>query len=80
MAGTIAGGKHAAETNKRIYGADFYARIGAIGGSRGNTGGFASKLKCDGNCDLDHILGLDHRKAQCAGYKGGTVSRRTKKS
>lgn len=78
MAGTIEGGKHAAATNKRIYGADFYARIGAKGGSASNTGGFASKLKCDGSCDLDHILGLDHRKAQCAGYKGGVKSRRTK--
>ena len=80
MAGTIAGGKAAAATNKVKYGEDFYARIGAIGGKKGNTGGFASKLKCDGSCDLDHILGLDHRKAQCAGYKGGVISRRTKKS
>lgn len=79
MAGTVAGGKAAAATNKRIYGADFYAKIGAMGGKKGNTGGFASKLKCDGGCDLDHILGLDHRKAQCAGYKGGVKSRRTKK-
>ena len=80
MAGTVAGGKAAAVTNKRVYGADFYARIGAIGGKKGNTGGFASKMKCDGSCDLDHILGLDHRKARCAGYKGGVISRRTKKS
>lgn len=80
MAGTVSGGKAAAETNKRIYGKDFYARIGAMGGKKGHTGGFASKLICDGNCDLDHVLGLNHRKAQCAGYKGGTISRRTKRS
>lgn len=79
MAGTIEGGKHAAETNKAKYGSDFYARIGAIGGKKGNTGGFASRLQCDGSCDLDHVLGLEHRKAQCAGYKGGQISRRTKK-
>lgn len=40
MSGTKAGGKAAAETNKRKYGADFYARIGAKGGRRGRTGGF----------------------------------------
>lgn len=79
MAGTVTGGKRAAETNKSIYGEDFYKRIGAIGGKKGNTGGFASKLECDGTCNLDHILGLHHRKAQCAGYKGGVISRRTKK-
>ena len=28
MAGTKAGGKKAAETNKKIYGANFYAEIG----------------------------------------------------
>lgn len=64
---------------KKKYGDDFYARIGALGGKASNNGGFASRLKCDGSCELDHILGLDHRKAQCAGYKGGTISRRPKK-
>ncbi len=33
MAGTKAGGKAAAETNKNKYGADFYKNIGSIGGS-----------------------------------------------
>jgi hypothetical protein len=78
MAGTVTGGKAAAATNKQKYGEDFYGRIGAMGGKAGNTGGFASKLQCDGSCDLDHVLGLEHRKAQCAGYKGGQISRRTK--
>jgi hypothetical protein len=40
MAGTVAGGKLAAQTNREKYGADFYRRIGAIGGSKGRTGGF----------------------------------------
>ena len=40
MAGTVAGGLAAAETNKRKYGKDFYAKIGAKGGRKGRTGGF----------------------------------------
>lgn len=62
MAGTVAGGKAAAATNKRIHGADFYARIGAIGGRKGKTGGFYA------NREL----------ARIAGAKGGRKSRRGK--
>ena len=32
MAGSIEGGKLAAETNKAKYGSDYYAKIGAKGG------------------------------------------------
>lgn len=64
MSGTIAGGKAAAETNKNKYGSDFYAKIGAIGGRKGRTGGFYA------NRDL----------ARRAGAIGGRISRRTKKS
>lgn len=63
MAGTKSGGKSAAATNKAKYGADFYARIGAMGGKKGHTGGFAA------NREL----------ARSAGAKGGRISRRTKK-
>jgi len=63
MAGTKQGGKAAANTNKAKYGADFYARIGAIGGKKGTTGGFYA------NREL----------ARIAGAKGGRISRRTKK-
>lgn len=62
MAGTIAGGKAAAATNKVRYGNDFYARIGAIGGRKGKTGGFYA------NREL----------ARIAGAKGGKISKRTK--
>lgn len=62
MAGTKAGGKAAAKTNKAKYGADFYGRIGAIGGRKGKTGGFYA------NREL----------ARTAGAKGGKISRRTK--
>ncbi|MCA9325073.1 hypothetical protein KDA23_03355 [Candidatus Saccharibacteria bacterium] len=64
MAGTQAGGKAAATTNKTKYGKDFYARIGAMGGKKGHTGGFYA------NREL----------AREAGARGGRVSRRTKKS
>lgn len=63
MAGTSNGGKAAADTNKKKYGADFYARIGAMGGKKGTTGGFFA------NRDL----------ARQAGAKGGRISRRGKK-
>ena len=63
MAGTKAGGKAAAATNKAKYGADFYAKIGAAGGKKGTTGGFYA------NRDL----------ARAAGAKGGRISRRTSK-
>ena len=39
MAGTKAGGEAAARTNKKKYGEDFYAKIGAKGGRLGRTGG-----------------------------------------
>lgn len=61
MSGTKAGGKKTAETNKRLHGSDFYAKIGAKGGRNGHTGGFAA----------------DHERARIAGAKGGKKSRRT---
>lgn len=62
MAGTKIGGLKAAQSNKRKYGSSFYAKIGAQGGKKGTTGGFAA------NREL----------ARIAGAKGGTVSRRPK--
>lgn len=62
MAGTATGGKKAAATNKNKYGKDFYARIGAMGGKMGHTGGFYA------NRDL----------ARKAGAQGGRISRRGK--
>ena len=63
MAGNKAGGKKAAAKNKELYGTDFYASIGAKGGKKGRTGGFAA------NREL----------ARIAGAKGGRISRRSKK-
>lgn len=58
--GTKDGGIAAAATNKKKYGAEFYAKIGAMGGKKSRTGGFYA------NRDL----------ASRAGAKGGTISRR----
>ncbi|MBI5906746.1 hypothetical protein HY857_01690 [Candidatus Saccharibacteria bacterium] len=63
MAGTKKGGAKAAATNRTKYGADFYARIGSMGGKLGRTGGFYA------NREL----------ARQAGAKGGRISRRGKK-
>jgi len=60
MPGTVDGGRKAAETNRKRHGKDFYAKIGAVGGQRGHTGGFAA------NREL----------ARAAGRKGGLISRR----
>ncbi len=63
MAGTKTGGLSAAKTNKRLYGKDFYKKIGAIGGKNGTTGGFAA------NREL----------ARKAGALGGKISHRRRK-
>jgi uncharacterized protein len=64
MAGTTKGGKRAADTNRKKHGSDFYAKIGAMGGKNGHTGGFYA------NREL----------AREAGRRGGLKSRRGKKA
>jgi uncharacterized protein len=64
MAGTQAGGRKAAATNKMRYGANFYELIGRRGGKISRGGGFAK----------------DPQLARVAGAKGGRASRRTKTS
>jgi uncharacterized protein len=64
MPGTKEGGLKAAKKNVERHGKDFYARIGAVGGKKGHTGGFAA------NREL----------AREAGRKGGLISRRRKAS
>lgn len=73
MAGTQMGGKAAAKKNIEKYGKDFYAMIGAKGGRKGKTGGFASDKK-----GADGLTGRE--RARMAGAKGGRISRRTKTS
>jgi general stress protein YciG len=62
MAGTKLGGLRAANTTKAIYGENFYAEIGRVGGKIGRTGGFYA------NREL----------ASRAGRVGGRISRRRK--
>ncbi len=64
MAGTRAGGKRAAATNKQRYGANFYESIGKKGGEISRGGGFAT----------------DPELARRAGRIGGMRSSRKKKS
>lgn len=62
MSGTKKGGFKAADTNKKLYGKDFYKKIGAVGGKKtGVKKGFAA------NPEL----------AREAGKKGGRKSKRT---
>ena len=62
MAGTKAGGVKARETNLKLHGSDYYARIGRIGGKAGDPTkkGFASNIE----------------RAKAAGAKGGKISKR----
>ena len=62
MAGSKAGGQKAAKTNKALYGKDYYAKIGKIGGQLGHTGGFWA----------------DRELARRAGSLGGKISKRGK--
>jgi hypothetical protein len=63
MAGTSTGGRAAAEKNMKRYGKDFYARIGAKGGRKGTTGGFAAGKE-------------GRERARKYGAIGGKISRR----
>ena len=69
MSGTKLGGIRAAEENKRKYGADFYARIGAKGGRNGHTGGWASET-----VGKDGLTGYERAKKY--GAIGGAKSKR----
>lgn len=71
MSGTLQGGKKAAETNKRKYGKDYYARIGQRGGKNGHDGGFASDI-----VGKDGMTGPE--RAKKCGAIGGKISRRGK--
>ena len=65
MSSTVSGGKLAAITNKKLYGKDFYKRIGRLGGSTPCTkpSGFAA---------------MSRERVSEIGRKGGRISRRGK--
>lgn len=62
MAGTQAGGKRAAATNKKKYGDDFYKRIGRQGGSKSHP--------------ETRVFATNPELARSAGAKGGKSSKR----
>ena len=66
MSGTKAGGKKAAETNKKIHGANFYATIGRKGGSKSHP-------------ETRHFA-MHPELAKIAGTKGGRRSKRSRSS
>jgi general stress protein YciG len=65
MAGTVTGGKAAAATNKQLHGADFYNKIGGMGGKAKHP---------------NKGFGSNRELAKTAGKKGGQVSRRSRAS
>lgn len=69
MAGTISGGKKAAQSNIEKHGKNYYSEIGRKGGKRSTTGGFASQ-----KVGKDGLTGLE--RAKLAGAKGGRRSKR----
>ena len=64
MAGTTAGGKKAAATNKKNHGANFYAEIGRKGGKKSHP--------------ATRYFAMHPEVAKNAGAKGGRISRRGK--
>jgi hypothetical protein len=67
MAGTVKGGREAARKNKKMYGSDFYVKIGSMGGKKSHTGGFAAGEE-------------GRERARKWGAVGGRLSRRSKAS
>jgi uncharacterized protein len=67
MAGTIAGGKHAAETNKKKYGENFYRDLA-----------LKAQESWRQNGRKPRGFSLDKECASRAGTLGGRISRRTK--
>ena len=68
MAGSKAGGKRAAQTNKERHGEDFYQRIGKL-----------SNASWEKNGRKPRGFAANPERARAAGRKGGATSRRTRK-
>ena len=71
MAGNRTGGIKTSKTNKKIYGGDFYKKIGKLGGTKSTRGGFQSDV-----IGKDGLTGRE--RAKLAGSKGGSISKRSK--
>jgi hypothetical protein len=68
---TPEGSLKATETIRKRYGADFYQRVGKMGGAKSRTGGFGSK-----KVGADGLTGQE--RAKKAGRLGGHTSKRGK--
>jgi hypothetical protein len=66
MSGRHAGGLLAAETNKKRHGADYYVKLGRLGGAKGTKDGTIKGFAAHPEL------------ARTAGAKGGRISRRGK--
>lgn len=75
MAGSREGGLKAYKTTLETYGKDHYVKIGAEGGKKSRGGGFAY----DDRSAFEKLLKKPTR-AQLAGAKGGTISKRRKRN
>ena len=72
MPGSKAGGVKAAATTRRIYGDEFYKKIGSMGGKKtGINKGFSSLSQ-----GKDGLTGYE--RARIAGSVGGKKSKRSK--
>ena len=69
MAGTKEGGLKAALANKKKYGPDFYAKIGAKGGRNGRGAGYGGGFSAGG---------AGRERARVYGAIGGRLSKRGK--
>ena len=68
MAGTLQGGKKAAQTTKERYGEDFYQKVGKL-----------SNEAWEKNGRKPRGFAANPELARIAGAKGGAISRRGKK-
>lgn len=71
MSGTADGGKRAAATNKKRYGADFYRRLGLKGAE-------AYRERMKQGIAQPRGFALNRELARVAGQYGGRISRRRK--
>lgn len=78
---TKQGGAKLVETMIKKYGSyeaykqSMRERASKGGSVKGTEGGFAARISC--SCS---IIQGQHIKAQCSGFKGGTISKRRKKN
>ena len=71
MSGTVSGGRAAAQTNKELYGDDFYKKLGAKGAE-------AYRKRQEEGTAKPRGFAANRERARIAGAIGGRISRRRK--